>query len=158
MTTRATISDPWETPVRIELSSPGGGWSPNISVNNLSLYFASNRSGGLGILDLWVYSRANVSDTWGFPPAHLGGNVNSPSEEIGPSISADELILLFASDRSGGEGDFDIWMTSRTNVSDPFGSRVNLGSTVNTSSSDKFPNFSSDGQMLYFGSNRTGGV
>jgi Tol biopolymer transport system component len=157
LTKRATISDPWGTPVRVELNSPGGGWSPNISANYLSLYFASNRTGTSGVLDLWMYTRAAVSDSWVLPPVNLGPTVNNSSEEIGPSISTNELVLFFSSDQSGGEGGKDIWVTTRATVSDPWGTAVNLGSTVNTSSSDEFPSISSDGLILYFGSDRPGG-
>ena len=158
VTTRATISDPWGTPVRIESPSSGGGWSPSISANDLTLYFSSTRTGTSEGLDLWMYTRAAISDPWVLPPVNLGPTINSSSKEMGVSISANELILFFGSDRSGGEGSFDIWVTTRTTVSDPWGTPVNLGSIVNTSFTDEFPNISSDGLILYFGSDRPGGA
>jgi Tol biopolymer transport system component len=129
---------------------------PSISADGLSLFFTSNRSGGQGNLDLWVTTRTSVSDPWG-PPVNLGPTVNSLSTDGVPSISADGLELYFTSDRPGGRGNSDTWVTTRETVSEPWGAPVNLGSPVNSSSADFAPAISPDDLELYFCSQRTGG-
>jgi Tol biopolymer transport system component len=76
--------------------------------------------------------------------------VNSPSDEGAVSISADGLVLFFISDRPGGYGLHDIWVTWRTTTHDPWSVPVNLGPTVNTSSREGSPEISADGRELYF--------
>ena len=46
-------------------------------------------------------------------PANLGRIVNSSAFDGGPSIAADRLVLFFTSDRPGGSGGGDLWMTKR---------------------------------------------
>jgi len=129
---------------------------PSVSADGLSLFFTSNRSGGQGNLDLWVTTRAVVSDPWG-PPVNLGPTVNSSSPDGMPSISANGLELNFTSDRPGGRGSADTWVTTRETVTDPWGSPINLGSVVNSSYIEFAPTISSDGLEFYFGSTRPGG-
>ncbi len=129
---------------------------PSISADGLSLYFASNRSGGYGGYDLWVTTRTNLSAPWG-PPVNLGSTVNSSSGDYQPSISPDGLSLFFASPRPGGFGPDDIYVTTRTTIHDTWGTPVNLGPPVNTSADDWSPSISADGSTMYFASTRPGG-
>jgi Tol biopolymer transport system component len=129
---------------------------PTISADGLTLFFASARSGGSGFSDLWMTTRASEFDPWELP-VNLGPTVNSSSEEWAPSISTDGLTLFFCSDRSGGSGANDLWMTTRASEFDPWELPVNLGPTVNSSSDDGGPSISADGLTLFFGSGRAGG-
>jgi Tol biopolymer transport system component len=129
---------------------------PSPSADGLSLYFNSDRSGGYGDQDLWVTTRTAVSDPWD-PPVNLGPTVNTSSDEGTASISADGLELYFISERSGGFGSNDLWMTTRATKDAPWGEPVNLGPTVNSSSIEFGCTISSDGLDLYFGSDRPGG-
>ena len=88
---------------------------------------------------------------------NLGPTVNSSSKDTGSSISTDGLLLYFVSDRPGGYGEYDIWVTRRASLSDSWGPPVNLGPTVNSSSSDGGPSISADGSTLFFHSKRPGG-
>ena len=74
---------------------------------------------------------ANADFTFG-TPTKLGPLVNSSYREFNPSISADGLSLYFISNRSGGVGGLDIWVTTRETTDGPWGAPVNLGPTVNT--------------------------
>jgi Tol biopolymer transport system component len=78
----------------------------------LELYFDSNRPGGLGGSDIWVSTRASTSDPWGAPTAVTA--VNSPSGETTPEVSFDGLTLYLASNRPGGFGDNDIYVSTRS--------------------------------------------
>jgi len=95
---------------------------------------------------------ANADFTFG-EPTNLGPTVNSSSDDNAPSISADSLAIFFCdypNHRSGGYGDTDMWITTRTTTSDPWSTPVNLGSTVNSSIRDSAPGISTDGCSLYF--------
>jgi hypothetical protein len=85
--------------------------------------------------------------------------VNSSKFESCPSISADGLELYFDSDRPGGYGGADIYVTQRSTRTSPWGPATNnLGPKVNTSYHDFAPSVSSDGLELYFNSSRPGGL
>jgi hypothetical protein len=84
--------------------------------------------------------------------------VNSPFGEQGPAISKDGRSLYFGSNRPGGSGGFDIWVSQRTNPGDPWGPPVNLGSTVNTASVENIPALSRDEHWMFFNSDRPGGL
>jgi len=149
----------WSEPQNLGPTVNSSVWDscPSISADGLSLYFCSYRSGGSGDCDLWVVTRATVSDPWG-QPVNIGPTVNSSAWEYHPDISTDGLALFFFSNRPGGSGDDDIWVTRRATVSDPWEPPVNLGTTVNSSAREFAPDISSDGRMLCFSSNRSGGV
>jgi hypothetical protein len=160
VTTRATKADKWGIPVNLSgINGPSDDCDASISSDGLELYFVSNRAGGHGSLDLWVTTRATLSDLWG-PPVNLGSIVNSssPSLNYWPSISPDGLSLFFTSNRPGGYGPDDVYMTRRATRNDPWGLPVNLGPPVNTSADNGCPNISADGRTLYFTSNRAGGI
>jgi hypothetical protein len=138
------------------VNSASSEHNPSISADGLSLYFNSNRPGGYGSYDLWVTTRLTVPDSWG-EPVNLGALVNSGAEDVGPSISADALELYFHSNRPGGYGNRDLWVTTRTTTGDPWSTPVNLGPTVNSSGMDRGPSISADGLSLFFWSQRSGG-
>jgi hypothetical protein len=129
--------------------------SPSISAYGLSLYFSSDRPGGYGIDDLWVTTRASVSDSWG-PPVNLGATVNTSADEWMPSIAADGLVLFFMSSRAGGFGGNDLWFTNRATKNDPWGSPVNLGAPINSSFNEALPDISADGLRLFFSDHMLG--
>ena len=84
-------------------------------------------------------------------PVNLGPTVNnSSSYDYFPCPSADGLELFFVSDRPGGEGAEDLWVTTRTSVAEPWGDPINLGPTVNTAYCETGPTLSADGLELYF--------
>ena len=90
-------------------------------------------------------------------PLNLGAVVNSPFNDAGPAISKDGLSLYFGSDRPGGFGGFDIWISQRAGLEAPWDSPINLGAVVNTSGIENVPALSRDEHWLFFNSNRTGG-
>jgi len=131
------------------VNSPEAEYDPSISADGLELYFNSYRSGGFGNADIWVTTRKTKADPWG-EPVNLGATINSPAHENAPNISADGLSLYFGSDRSGGGGGRDVWVTKRKTKSDPWGEPVNLGPSVNSPADEHGPSISSDGLSLYF--------
>jgi hypothetical protein len=158
---RESISNEWSTPVNLgaTVNSPTDDTDPSISVDLLSLFFRSERSGGFGGSDLYVTTRATIEDPWG-EPINLGPTVNSTGNDSDPSISADGLSLYFSTwqgPRPGGMGGDDIWVTTRKTTDEAWSEAVNLGPPINTASNDHKPCISSDGLALFFNSSRPGG-
>ena len=125
----------WSGPVNLgpTVNSPATDQAPSLSPDGLSLYFGSDRPGGLGGTDLWVSRRACGDCSWG-TPVHLGSVLNSSAGDAGPSLSIDGHLLFFTSARPGGHGLNDIYVSRRANPRDDFGwgRPVNLGPDVNT--------------------------
>ncbi len=84
-------------------------------------------------------------------PVKLGESVNSKSLETSGTISYDGNILFFASDKPGGFGGRDIYMTKKL-PNGEWALPQNLGENVNSSYNEDFPNILSDGKTLYFAS------
>jgi hypothetical protein len=97
----------------LELSSSGFDNHPSVRFDGLEIFFFSTRPGGQGATDLWSATRATVFDRWS-APTNLGAIVNSASGEAQPYLASDRQTLFFTSDRPGGYGGQDVWMTTRT--------------------------------------------
>ena len=98
-----------------ELSSPSTENRPTIRRNGLEIFFYSDRPGGSGSSDLWTATRATVDSPWS-TPVNLGATVNSSSVDQHPYLSSDGTTLVFSSNRPGGSGGFDLWMTTRAQI------------------------------------------
>jgi hypothetical protein len=108
-------------------------------------------------LDDDEYERRRRFSDWS-APVNLGPIVNSPVTDIEVSISRDDRSLYVASNRPGGFGGFDIWVSQRANAKDAWGTLQNLGPTINSAFNEQGPSVSLDGQDIYFFSNRDGGL
>lgn len=146
----------WSEPVNLGAPVNSGFTEQNsaLSKDGLTLYIQSNRPGGLGGNDLWVAHRASEASPWE-EPVHLGDVINSAGADGGPALSINEHFLFFHSDRPGGLGDRDIWVSRRTDTSDDFGweAPVNLGPLVNTADAELSPAIvpvGAGGHQLYF--------
>src|SRR6266566_4133462 len=207
----------WSEPVNLGpvVNSSAGDNNPTLSSDGLSLYFASDRPGGLGNTDIWVAHRTNTNDDTGWEaPVNLGPDVNTPDAEQGaayvvsdrggtlyftrgalasnaadlyrvevgrdggtqgpaapvtelndpstndaaPTLRADGREIFFWSNRAGGVGGSDIWVSTRRSVNDPWSPPVNLGGPpFNTTDDELQPDLSHDGRTLLFTSSRPGG-
>lgn len=114
---------------------------------NVAIFFG-NYQGSFGSGDLFYSVRQGASE-WSFP-CNLGGTINSDSWESMANLGPDGRTMFFTSDRSGGQGEEDIWVStlSETGWSAP----VNLGPVINSTDDEKYPFLSADGKTLYFSS------
>src|SRR5712692_11121918 len=128
-----------------------------VSVRNHESRITSKAAFGLLLgLAASVLLAAPPFSEWS-PLVNLGPHINSAFRDAGPALSKDGLSLYFTSDRPGGRGGNDIWVSQRASREDPWGEPVNLGPTVNTAFDEGVPTFSRDGHFMYFNSVRPGG-
>ncbi len=102
-----------------EITSEDEQDDPSLTADERSLYFASKRSSEQRE-DIFVSTREALTERWS-EPVRLE-TASSNERETAPAISADGLVLWFASDREGGLGDLDVWSVRRASVSEEFGS------------------------------------
>lgn len=110
---------------------------------------------GAQTLAIPVLASPRWSD-WSTPVAL--STLNTPAEEQTPAVSRDGLTLYFSSDRAGGQGGTDIWVSYRASTDATWGAPVNLGATVNSSANENSPALSRDEHWLFMSGNRTGGM
>jgi hypothetical protein len=131
------------------VNSAGDESQPFLSADGLSLVFDSNRPGGYGANDLWECRRKSPVENWE-PAQNLGSVVNTMYDDGNPCLTTDRLTLYFTSTREGGHGQYDLWMTRRSQVGAPWQEPVNLGSQVNSDQLDGGPSLSADELTLWF--------
>jgi WD40-like Beta Propeller Repeat len=96
-----------------ELNTPFQDGCPIQSPDGLSLYMASNRPGGLGLLDIWVSHRDSTDDPWG-APENLGAPVNSAADDFCPTpIQGGGLFFVSREANPGSCGQGDIYFTKK---------------------------------------------
>ena len=122
-----------------------------VSPDEQMLYFASNLPDGYGGFDIYFCIR-NADGSWG-SPQNCGDDINTPDDEIHPSLGADST-LYFASNGHAGMGGLDIF-AARGQMFD-FGKPVNLGFPIN-SGADDFSLLELSDHKVLFSSNRSGG-
>ncbi|TGL78502.1 OmpA family protein [Leptospira yasudae] len=121
------------------------------------IYFTSTINtavGRTGFEGLNIYKTVKDKKTGRWTdPEHLN-EINSNFNEKMPAISPDGNFLIFSSDRPGGYGDFDLWISVRNRKNGTWSQPKNLGAPLNSSESDILPFIHQDGEQLYFSSNR----
>jgi Tol biopolymer transport system component len=155
----------WSPPQNLgsAINSPAEDFGPAISKNGLSLYFTSTRPGGLGGEDLWVARRSKKDGPW-TTPVNLGPILNTDANERSPALSRNGHHLYFATNRPGGSGGIDIWVSWRHDTHDDLAwqAPVNLGPQLNSAATDAGPTSweNDDGgiPLLFLASNRPGGA
>jgi hypothetical protein len=85
---------------------------PNVRKDGREIVFDSNRAGGPGGFDIWTATRESIYGDW-LQPVHLNTSINTAANETRASLSWDGLTMVFGSNRPGGEGMADVYVTTR---------------------------------------------
>ena len=161
----------WSAPVSLGpvVNSPSLEFWPSISPNGLSLYFGSNRPGGIlgagDLQDIWVTRRASLDAPWG-EPRNLGPNINTGFRDNFPRLSRDGHWLIFGSARPTGkcvpDSVVEFYISYRENTEDDFAwePAVNFGCELSGKGENLSLTFFHDDDKgittAYFSSPRTG--
>ncbi len=133
-----------------------GAWEsqPSLAGDGSTLYFASDRSGGLGGTDIYVSVR---NDGEWSRAVNLGAAVNTPADELSPSIAPDGKSLFFASNGHGGVGGFDLFVAGGGgDRGTGWGAIRNLGTPINSPADDFYFVSLPNSTNAYFVSDRGG--
>ncbi len=130
--------------------------SISISPNNDLLFFASNRPGGYGGIDIYV-SVKDKKGEWG-KSKNLGPMINTEFDEEGPFIDYDGKTLYFSSMGRKGMGGHDIFKSEYDSLAKEWTEPVNLGFPINTPDNDVYFVSTKDGKRGYYASVRTDGM
>ena len=127
---------------------------PSITPDGQFLYFASNRQGGYGGIDIWRCRRL-PNGSWS-RAENLGPSVNTSGNEKSPFIHPDGKTLYFASNGWQGFGGYDMYFI---NINDTYMQRpTNMGLPINTEKDDICFGVTTDGTQAYFAGFPTDGV
>ncbi len=131
------------------INTKGNEGTCSISADGKIIVFTScERNDTQGSCDLY-YSK-KVNGEWD-APINLGSSVNSPFWDSQPSLSNDGKTLYFSSDRPGGYGRKDLWM-SELRANDNWTKAINLGKDVNTNTDEISPFIHANNKTLFFAS------
>ncbi len=125
---------------------------PTLTPDGNTMYFVSDRDGGLGGTDIWYAQK--VGKEWS-APVHAGKLINTPFNEIYPHIGRDGKTLYFASDGHPGMGGYDIFRSEGRLAT--WAPPQNLGSPINSSYDDFSLFWIKQDTAGYLASNRPGG-
>jgi Tol biopolymer transport system component len=142
----------WGEPHRLgpEVNSDGDEWFPATTADG-TLYFGSPRAGTKGGCDLWCSKPVNG----GYGVAvNLGDTINTSSDEIEPFISRDGSMLIFNSDRPGGLGGLDFYVSTTLNGS--WSAPKPLSSSINSKATELSPKLTPNGKYFLFTKLRKG--
>ena len=139
--------DKWQAPVEITSRLNAGEDCSSCSLNKdgtlLFLYKNDSYDGN-------IYSSELVNGNW-TPIKRLNKNINTKFYESHASVSADGKKLYFTSNRDGGFGGLDIYVSEKDESGD-WGPAVNIGPAINTKYNEDTPFITEDGATLYFSS------
>jgi tetratricopeptide (TPR) repeat protein len=132
----------WSSPQKFgsTINSPGYEGQGCLNSENNRIYFASNRDGGFGGMDIW---RTDLVNGLWQKPINLGPQINTKGNEEAPLIHSDNHTFYFSSNGHKTIGGFDLFR-SEIIADTQFSSAVNLGYPINTDA---------DEQSIFVGAN-----
>ncbi len=142
----------WSEPVNLgePINSSGGEESFRMTPDGRMAVWVSSREGTHGNGDIWYSFWDSVSGTWS-DPVNCGLNVNSVIEDLGPCLSPDGQQLYYVQyARPGGQGGWDIWVSTWDSLDNEWGVPENLGPSINSTGTEWSPFVAPDGSKLYF--------
>jgi outer membrane protein OmpA-like peptidoglycan-associated protein len=151
--------DSWSKPLPIEGSVNSRTSFENaaaVSPDGKTLFFASNREGGYGKLDLYMV-KMNEKGFWG-KPVNLGPTINTEDDDESPFMDFDGLTLYFSSRAHKGMGGYDIFKTYYDSTKADWAEPINMGYPINSANEDIYFVLSGDGSHGYYASAKDDGV
>jgi outer membrane protein OmpA-like peptidoglycan-associated protein len=124
---------------------------PSVTSDGQTIFFASNRDGGLGGYD--IYKTNKQEDGSWSEPINVGAPINTPGNEKSPFIHTDSQTLYFSSEGHKGLGGYDIFF-SRHDENNRWMEPKNIGYPINSFDDDLGFFVSTDGYHGYYSSNR----
>lgn len=156
---RASADEPWGMPTNLgpTVNSPLIDNIPSFSRDGHWMFFNSDRTGGVGDVDLWASYRAHVHDDFAWEaPFNLGLGVNTAGFDGAPSYFENEAggspLLFYISGPSLATS--DIWV-SELQPDGTFGN-AQLVAELSSPQADQRPSIRFDGLEIFFFSNRAG--
>jgi len=150
------IGDEWSIPENLgsNINSPQWDSQPSLSADGNTLYFVSNRPGGIGNRDIYVSYR-NEAGNWTMAQ-NVGEPINTSSDEVSPFIHANGLTFFFASNGHPGFGGFDLF-SSEIGTDNKWGTPRNLGYPINTSEDQVSLFIAASGTTAYYANEKKQG-
>jgi Tol biopolymer transport system component len=152
------VDGKWSKAVRLPNTINSSGWEPSacLSQDENTMYFTSNREGGVGGTDIYVVKRL-ADGTWTLPQ-NLGPQINTAGDEDSPSIQSDGKTLYFSSSGHKSMGGYDIFVSRYDDEKKQWSQPENVGYPINTAHDDLYFSWSEDGKRVYFSSYRPEGM
>ncbi len=140
--------DKWSYPINMQAPVNSKSWEsqPALSADGRTLYFVSDRSGGIGKLDIWVTKQGD-DGKWS-EPQNLGPTINTKLDDITPSIHPNNLTLYFSSEGHPGFGGFDLFITEK--IAGGWEDPRNMGYPLNNTDDQVSLFVTADGKTGYF--------
>lgn len=154
------VGEQWSSPVKVGHDNNSdintSAWEPSacVSADGKTLYFVSDRKGGLGGTD--IYRAVRLPNGKWSKAQNLGPRINSEYDEDSPFIHPDQRTLFFSSKGHKNMGGYDIYFSSLSDSG--WSVPTNMGYPINTPDDDIFYVTSADGKRSYFSSNRENGL
>ncbi|GEO03057.1 hypothetical protein AAE02nite_07210 [Adhaeribacter aerolatus] len=138
----------WSSPTRLQepFNTPGHEAILAVAAEGSKMYLYSNKKGKGDI-----YESQKVNNNVWQAPVKLDGNINTRHHELSFIVSADGNFAFFSSDRPGGYGGLDLYM-SISEGNGKWSEAINLGPNINTAYDEDAPFLSSDNNVIYFSS------
>jgi peptidoglycan-associated lipoprotein len=144
-------NDEWGEPQDLQLAPDSlTAAHPTLMDDDLTLYFASDLSGGMGGMDIWKVTRGSTGDAWG-EPVNMGAQINTAGNDMYPFARANGE-LYFASNGHAGFGGLDIFKAAPDSLG---GWEItNMGKPINSNADDFSIIFERVNERGYFASRR----
>lgn len=149
--------DKWSAANKLDDRINSRHWesSVTISEDGNTLYYTSNKPGGLGGSDIYV-SKKLPDGSWD-KPKNLGPSVNTKYDEENPVLAPDGKVLYFSSKGHNSMGGFDVFTTRQNEQTGKWDKPENMGYPISTAHDDLHFAVSTDGKRMYFSSVRPDG-
>jgi Tol biopolymer transport system component len=147
---------PLTTPVALTvLNTSTDDRHPWMSPDGLTLFWATGGAASANEQIVHASRPTRAADAWTAPVVSTDPDTANVADQ-GAALTADGLVVSFASSRAGGSGNTDLWQATRASTTEPFGSADHAPyAAIDTSGIEADPDLSADGLIIVY-SNQTG--